>query len=458
MLRPLEIDRAVSAARVRAAHATPPHPPSTQAASTRVLSPVVTRAGALIKSATRATQSVQPGGGAGINPWWRYAEERAASGGHVMVNIGTGNLLLQENDMAIPHKGVSLAFRRTYNSQSQHDVMGSDGALPGMYGNGWTNTFDAHLTGSSSGTITVWDIDGARYDYMLAADGVTRVPPPGQYAQLATDGGCGYVWTKKSGTSYYFWTPDGLGSCTSSWNAAYGAYQGRLYQIIGRNRNTYITLNYGWDNGDSSPAGKISQIRAATESGLTATLSFADVSGHRLLQSIVFPDGATSVSYAYDAAGNLATVTEPSYDAAGDRPTHAFGYQTIGSGTSIYWVASPRWTGTDGGYTVFGFSGTSPSSSTVTSIARVATVNPTVADGTGSGALQGGYASGATNYLFEWYATGGTSPWFHDTDGRLTYWVMDSLGRPTQTQDCTATSGLELHRHPAGEQRDVGRV
>ena len=65
-------------------------------------------------------------------------------GGHVMVNVGTGNLVLQDDDMDVPHKGIALAFRRTYNSQSLHDVNGDEGGVfttsVGMYGNGWTNT------------------------------------------------------------------------------------------------------------------------------------------------------------------------------------------------------------------------------------------------------------------------------------------------------------------------------
>ena len=36
---------------------------------------------------------------------------------------------------------------------------------------------------------------------------------------------------------------------------------------------------------------------------------------------------------------------------------------------------------------------------------------------------------------------------FHDTDGHSTNWVVDSLGRPTQTQVCTATSGWTCTGH-----------
>ena len=41
-----------------------------------------------------------------------------------MVNVGTGNLVLQDDDMSVPHKGIALAFRRTYNSQSPTTVTG----------------------------------------------------------------------------------------------------------------------------------------------------------------------------------------------------------------------------------------------------------------------------------------------------------------------------------------------
>jgi len=100
------------------------------------------------------------GAGTGINPWWRYQEQNVPGAGHLMVNIGTGNYLVQVDDMAVPHKGIALAFRRTYNSQSGHNITGSDGTQPSLYGNGWTSTWDAHLTGDATHNVSVWDIDG----------------------------------------------------------------------------------------------------------------------------------------------------------------------------------------------------------------------------------------------------------------------------------------------------------
>ncbi|HEY6235274.1 MAG TPA: DUF6531 domain-containing protein, partial [Candidatus Elarobacter sp.] len=285
MLRPSEIDGVLTAARAQARQTSTHRTDAVQQppAPSAVAPGRVRGAAAPNPGATRRTRALQSASGTGINPWWRYEEENVPGGGHVMANVGTGNMLLQDDDMAVPHKGISLAFRRTYNSQSRHDTAGTDGAVPSMYGNGWTNTFDAHLSGSRTGTISVWDVDGARYDYTVAADGVTMVPPPGQRATLVTDGATGYFWTKKSGTVYYFWAPDGATAWPSSTYQQYGAYAGRLYQIIERNRYTYLTFAYTWDTASAAPGGKISAIAAQTESGLTANLSFTDVGGHRLL-------------------------------------------------------------------------------------------------------------------------------------------------------------------------------
>lgn len=397
---------------------------------------------------TRRTQTLSTASlGTGIKPWWAYHEIALPGDGRGVVNVGTGNVLMQENDMSVPHKGVPLTYQRTYNSQSQHDVTGTDGSEPSMYGNGWTSTFDAHISGSSTGTISVFDVDGARYDYTLAADGVTRIPPPGQHATLTYDGtGCGYLWTQKSGTTYYFWTPDGAGLCPSWWWPAYGAYAGRTYQIIGRNRNTYVTFYYTWDSGNSAPGvGKVSQVQAQTESGLTTTLSFADFNGHRLLQTLTYPDNATAVYYGYDAQGNLIYVNRPPNNAAGIRPGQGYGYQALGSGSVIYWAASPRFMAgsVDGAYTAFLFTGSVQSSSTVYAIGRAGVVNPTIPDGSSSQVLQPSYPGGFSLYSVEYYTTGVATPTFSDTDGHAMNWVVDNRARATQTQVATSiqTSG-----------------
>ncbi|MDP9025524.1 MAG: DUF6531 domain-containing protein [Candidatus Eremiobacteraeota bacterium] len=132
MLRPGQIDAVLTAARQRAVQGHSHRPQAIQPV-TRSLTPGGTRAGTAPGNARgRGIRTVQSTGGTGINPWWRYQEENVPGGGHLMVNVGTGNLLVQGDDMSVPHKGIAMAFRRTYNSQSQHDVNGSDGSAPSM--------------------------------------------------------------------------------------------------------------------------------------------------------------------------------------------------------------------------------------------------------------------------------------------------------------------------------------
>jgi YD repeat-containing protein len=452
LLRPDQIDAAIRDVRRRNTAPVRQQPlpvsPTSPVPRPQLRGPVRGSVGAQ-SSGTRSVQSLPnnpTGSGTGINPWWRYQEENVPGGGHVMVNVGTGNLVLQDDDMNVPHKGIALAFRRTYNSQSLHDVYGDDGA-PGMYGNGWTSTFDAHLSGTSS-SINVWDIDGAMYTYTFQSNGTWQAPA-GQHATLASDGACGFLWTKKTGTTYYFWAPYQPSTCTASYTT-YGGYAGRLYEIIGRNRNVTLSFAYSWDNGIATPAGKISEIVVSTESGLTASLAFADVSGYRLLQTLTLPDGATTVTYGYDTVGDLVTISHPPNNAAGIRPTQLLNYQRVGGNLLINFAASPKTDAacvtsggcySDGGGLLFTFAGTSAPTSTVTSIQQAALVNPTISDGTNAGPIQGStYATSVYTYDTEYFTTGVLTPAFRDTDGHMTSWMVDTSGRPTQTQECTASA------------------
>ncbi|MBV8369023.1 MAG: hypothetical protein JO036_08900 [Candidatus Eremiobacteraeota bacterium] len=437
-------------------------PPMLPPAQVDHVTAAATRRRAMQQRSTAAPAEARPGtrramslpsdaaaSGTGINHWWRYQEQNVPGDGHLMVNVGTGNLLLQDDDMAVPHKGIAMAFRRSYNSQSPTTVSGDLQTWTGLYGNGWTNTFDAHVIRTSPGHFSVYDIDGARYDFGPSGTPGVVVGPPGQPTTLSWDGACGLLWQKKSGTVYYFYNVSADQPCPTV-SGTVGGYAGRIHQIIGRNRNTYITFNYSWDGGDASVNGKISAITATTESGMTATLSFADFNGHRLLQQLTYPDGATSVSYAYDANGNLINVIRPPNNNSSPpvQPAQGYGYQALGSGYVLLFTASPRWNracatvgcSVDGAVLVFYYSGTDVTTSTLNTIDHRTLANPTVPDGTSSTGLQPGYPTVVFDNLWEYYITGVTTPTYRDSDGHMTNWVVDGLGRPTQTQECTAST------------------
>ncbi len=243
----------------------------------------------------------------GINPWWTFNEGVIPGVGKYLVNVANGNLLVQSDDVNVAERGIDLAFRRTYNMQSTHDALNSDGSVAAIYGDHWTNTFDAHMAyNSRQNILSVYDIDGARYDYTSSKSGLW-VQTAGVHETLRTDGGCGYYWEKKSGTIYYFFSPPG-GTCSGGIG---DAYRGRIYQIFGRNHNNYVGFSYSWIRNDSSSIQNLLSISAAHSDGHSLLLTFGIVGGHVQLATITRPDGSV-VNYKYDTSGVLlAEVDKP---------------------------------------------------------------------------------------------------------------------------------------------------
>ena len=308
----------------------------------------------------------------GINRWWTYEEGALPGVGKWMVNVGSGNLVVQADDVDVPERGIDLAFRRTYNSQSTHDTLGSDGGEPSAFGNGWTNTFDAHLSYvAATDTVTVWDIDGTRYDYTPNGSGGWN-PPPGVHSKLTWDGGCGYFWTKKSGTRYHFWAP--FAACGTP-----SAYWGRVCQIEARNYNNALNFSYSWAGGNATNSQNLTQIVVTHSDGQALTLTFGLVNGHDELTALQRPDGV-SITYGYDATGNLIEVDSPS-NGSGVRPS-TYGYAANHQLTDVEsprYVESVRSSGaaTQGDSVQFGYTGTA-----VTSVVNVGVANFTPNDGT----------------------------------------------------------------------------
>ncbi|MGD0967783.1 MAG: DUF6531 domain-containing protein [Candidatus Aquilonibacter sp.] len=360
-----------------------------------------------------------------------------------MLNVADGNLIVQSDDVDVPERGIELAFRRTYNSQSRHDAAGSDGSLPSAFGNGWTNTFDAHLAYNGT-VISVYDIDGARYDYTSNGSGWT--PPAGmQGVTLQWDGGCGYLWTKKTGAVYYFAEPVALSQCSATPPAA---EMGRLQYIQGRNASNQVTFTYSW-SGDGSNPNQLTQIVAQHSDGDVLTLDFSFVNGSPELASVTRPDGL-QVTYSYDGSGDLVGVERPgngttselpetySYNAgtyvmaAAAGPRYTISYNACGSSTCV----------TDGDSVAFSYSGAA-----LTMVQDYGVVNFTPQDGISSelangGLLQPGVPSGVQMWHTEEFsgdsssALGGGGGTTSDTDnfGHARAWTYDGSGRVTETQ------------------------
>jgi YD repeat-containing protein len=377
----------------------------------------------------------------GINHWWSYEEGAIPGVGRWMVNAYSGNLIVQADDMDVAHRGIDLAFRRTYNSFSRHDFAANDGATAiGQYGSGWTNTFDAHISTNGCPNagyswagfygFSVHDIDGARYDYCFSASGQLISPPGMQGASLVAnpDGGSFY-WTKKNGTQYTFYAPYYGGTST--------AYSGRIYRISGRNQNNYIQFTYGW-NPDASANANLTNIYATTDNGGSqATLTFANFNGNQLLSQLTRPDG-TTITYDYDSAGELIAVSKPAPNNSGIPAVETYnGYQ------SFLMVTSPRWNAgaeNDGGYVAFSLDETTTAQ--VNGIEWAGVVNFVPNDGTGT-LLQPSVAGGPILYRWEGVTVGPNYTSFNDTDGHGEVQYFDGAGRPTTRSIYTGSQWLQ---------------
>jgi len=399
----------------------------------------------------------------GINRWWDYEEGAIPGVGKYMVNIGTGNLLVQASDVEIPERGIDLAFRRTYNSQSQHDAANDDGSVQSNFGDGWTNTFDAHLgtsgTGPTPNVVSLYDIDGARYDYTLSSTtsggGAIYAPPAGmQGTTLNYDGSCAFYWTKKTGTQYVFWAPFATTCNTTSDVGSFG----RIIYIFGRNANNYLHFVYSW-NGNDSSSDNLSTIAVNHADGQSLTLQFAKFSGssHAELAHVVRPDGNT-VDFYYDTTTgtHLTEVDQPGHGSGGLISQYTY----YSSSDQLNYVCSPRYVAAvqagstnDGGCTLFSFAPTNINGVTNNNVTTGAWnwvwANFTPSDGTGS-SLQpnlsnGYYYQDSRTFTYSSAPSSNSTweTWMTDTDGHSTQYFIDASGRLTQTDSRVASAQVQ---------------
>lgn len=330
----------------------------------------------------------------GINSWWGFTSGSVSGLGRYLVNVGTGNLVLQAGDMNVPHRGAALTFMRTYNSNSQHDWNNSDQGGVNNYGDGWTNTFDMHIAKNSlsgGSGISVFDDNGARYDYEkdCTPSCVFNINSPlGQHSILTYDNSTGwYYWTTKSGTVFLFHNlSDNTGVA------------GRLAKVWFRNNNVRLIFTYSFDSGASPAPATLSSITVATDTtnghNQTAQLTFSNFSTssgtRRLLSTLTEPDGSTTVNYKYDTSGRLVEVDEPTNNTTNSSLPQLYQYSS--SGYLLTEANGPRWSlstaspppsALQGGFTDFVYAGNS-----VTAVQSYGYINPTVTDDSGTGAIQ----------------------------------------------------------------------
>jgi RHS repeat-associated protein len=181
------------------------------------------------------------------------------------VNTGSGNFCTRSTDMSIPGRGPALSLQRTYNSFGAGNL--------GVFGYGWSSTYDAHLAIDGSGNVTVHD-------------------PLGGTEFFANVGGnyntSSYVSTKLTLSAGSYTVTDKHG--------AQVVYNSSGQLVSEKDLNGYVTtLAYSGSN-----------LSTVTDpAGRTFTYTYGT---NGLVSSIT--DGTRTVSYGYDGNLNLTSVTD----------------------------------------------------------------------------------------------------------------------------------------------------
>ncbi|WP_246607519.1 DUF6531 domain-containing protein [Paractinoplanes toevensis] len=204
------------------------------------------------------------------------------------VNTATGNYLRVERDFTMASYGIPFNHARYYSSANTN---------AGMFGPGWSSSYDIRIIAADNGAVRVRAEDGTEAVYLLQSDGSYQAPA-GIRAALT-----------RAGTGWKLVPPD---KRVLSFDA-----DGRLLSIKNA-RGLGITLAY-------SAAGPLSTVTDA--SGRVVRFEFR--TDLRLITKITLPDGRSTqfdyqdgrllktqdprnyvTSYSYDAAGRLSEITD----------------------------------------------------------------------------------------------------------------------------------------------------
>jgi RHS repeat-associated protein len=207
------------------------------------------------------------------------------------INLTTGNMYTQQEDLAYPSAFGPLAFVRTYNSQS---------AYAGPLGPGWTHSYDYELQELPTGAIRLRNGTGNVRYYEPVSGGSTtyRVAAPARDTSTLVKRTDGYTETEQDGLRREF------------------DAEGHLLTIVTR---------AGWTTAFTYANGRLATV--TDPGGRTLRLSYT---GDAHLARVEGPGGLFA-QYAYDSAGRLVSVA----DAVGTRWTYTYSDSSPSQLTSV---------------------------------------------------------------------------------------------------------------------------
>ena len=198
------------------------------------------------------------------------------------VNVTNGNMHLRQTDYQLPGAGEAIGISRTYNSISQSI---------GLFGRGWTTTYDERVTLDANSQLQLTLPDGRLVTFAT----------PDFFGQIVRNGDGSYTVTFKDGRVHQF-------------NAS-----GKLVSLTDSNANQTV-LNYGVNGRLSSVTDSFGRVLNVTTSNSGLVLSLGDSLG-------------TIASYTYGGSNELLTVTYP------DNSVYRFTYTGVPNGLALATVS-----------------------------------------------------------------------------------------------------------------------
>ncbi|MCG3155067.1 MAG: hypothetical protein DKINENOH_01669 [bacterium] len=212
------------------------------------------------------------------------------------ISVVTGNMFLDQIDIALPALGPDLKFIRSYNSQLAYR------RIAGGFGPGWSHPYEQSLSFPSIGIIMLRQGDGVP-SYFQDMD-----------ANLTYDASVPFTkesWIEKQADGTYtrrlrmggYETYDSAGQLTSMVDANGNATilgrdgSGRLTSISASGSRS-LTLTYTTSN------------RIATLSGPAGLIATYAYDSSRRLHKVAYPD-SSGYTFSYDSNNQLLTVSNP---------------------------------------------------------------------------------------------------------------------------------------------------
>lgn len=257
----------------------------------------------------------------GIKPFWPYDVNALGAGGKAMINLWSGNLIVQHTDLTVPGRGLPVVIQRTYNSQSTRT---------GAFGKGWSSIIDTHLEFNGS-SVTLVDAYGGEFVFTdPEADGGDKVykAPAGRHSVFTKHADGTYTERKKNNSTYYFngegkltkirhrninnyidFTRNGSGKVTAitetSGRTTQIEYSNGYVSRITDPQNRSITYDYTYDGDNSRLTAFLDQELFLTD---------YEYNSNDQLSKVTNPRG-NSISFTYDSNSHAAKVLDPLFSA-----------------------------------------------------------------------------------------------------------------------------------------------